>query len=288
MAQARGAAGLNEPAGEVHTDPAPEALLNAVEAHQRELAKRWATVQGGFVEDRPELLRTVVGSPVAFTNATHGARLAPGRVDEEIRGTIDLLESHGVPGAWVVTPLSRPADLGSALLRHGWVLDEGDFPWMAAEIEPLVASLPEAPAGLEIEVVEDDAAQARWLQAMTRGFGMGADVQGAMSRLAAAVGYGPDRPWRRFVGSIDGLVVGSAGVMVAAGLAGVYNVATPPDMRGRGIATAMTAAALREGLERGYRFATLGASRLGYPVYRRMGFEDVCRMQLYVYGTDAG
>jgi ribosomal protein S18 acetylase RimI-like enzyme len=235
------------------------------------------------VDDRPELLRTVVGTPVAFTNATHAARLAPQDVDEEIRATMALLERHGVPGSWIVTPLSRPPGLGDALLRHGWRLDDPDFPWMTADLEAVLSQLPPPPDGLLIAPVEDDAAQGRWLAAMTEGFGLEPEVRDAMSRLSSAVGYGPDRPWRRFVGSIGGRTVGTAGLMVAAGLAGVYNVATPPDLRKRGIATAMTAAVLREARARGYRFATLGASRLGYPVYEAMGFEVRGRFGFYTF-----
>lgn len=282
MAQARGPAGLI-----VHTDGSPDALLRAVEAHQRELAVRWTSLQGGLVDDRPELLRTVTGLPVAFTNATHAARLEPDRVDLEIEATAALLDAHGVPGSWVVTPLSRPEGLGDALLRHGWALDEADFPWMAAEIDSVLDTPTAGPDRLAVQVVEDEAAQERWLRAMTEGFGLSPEVQHAMTRLASAVGYGPDRPWRRFVGTIDDEPVGSAGLMVAAGLAGIYNVATPAAMRGRGIATAMTAVALREARARGYRYATLGASAMGYPVYTRMGFTEVCRMQLFVWGADS-
>ncbi|MCA1727714.1 MAG: hypothetical protein LC722_08735, partial [Actinobacteria bacterium] len=208
----------------MHLDPSPDALVRAVEAHQRELAARWASLQGGVVEDRPELLRTVVGEPVPWTNATHAARLSPQALDEEVRATSALLDAHGVPGSWIVTPLSRPADLGAALLRNGWTLDDGNFPWMTGGVDRLLGALTDAPAALSIEAVEDDGAQARWLQAMTEGFGLDEPVRRAMSRLAAAVGYGPDRLWRRFVGSIDGRIAGSAGLMIGGGLAGIYNV----------------------------------------------------------------
>jgi ribosomal protein S18 acetylase RimI-like enzyme len=243
-------------------------------------------MQGGVLDDRPELLRTAVGEPVPWTNTMHAARLDPGRVDEEITSTMEFLDTNGVPGTWVVTPLSRPSGLGDALLRHGWTLDDPGFPWMSAPMDPVIKGLPDAPPGLVIEAVEDADAQARWLQAMTNGFGMGPPVQRAMTRLAEAVGYGPDAPWRRFVGTVDGRPVGSAGLMVGAGLAGIYNVSTPAEFRGRGIATALTGAALREGRDRGYRFAVLGASEMGYPVYVGMGFTEACRMQFYVWDRE--
>jgi ribosomal protein S18 acetylase RimI-like enzyme len=180
----------------------------------------------------------------------------------------------------VIGPLSTPGDLAGRLVRRGWIHDE-DLPWMAAPIARLLEPGPEPPPGLVVEAVDDDDAQARWLSVMSDGFGMGADGREAMARLASAVGYGKDRPWRRFVGSIDGRPVGSAGLMVTDRVAGVYNVATVPDARRRGVAQAMTAVALREGMRRGFEVAVLGASAQGYGVYRRMGFAEICRVGLY-------
>jgi ribosomal protein S18 acetylase RimI-like enzyme len=66
-----------------------------------------------------------------------------------------------------------------------------------------------------------------------------------------------------------------------AGVAGIYNVCTVPEARGRGIGRAVTAAALEDAVARGLRLAVLGSSELGYPVYRRLGFRDVSRLRSY-------
>jgi ribosomal protein S18 acetylase RimI-like enzyme len=128
----------------------------------------------------------------------------------------------------------------------------------------------------------DESANARFVEAMTVGFGMRAPEQHAMASLAAAVGYEPDAEWVRWVGFLGDRAVASAGLMIGAGVAGIYNVATAPRVRRRGIGAALTATAVAEARERGLEVAVLGASELGYGVYERMGFAEVCRDRVWV------
>jgi ribosomal protein S18 acetylase RimI-like enzyme len=76
--------------------------------------------------------------------------------------------------------------------------------------------------------------------------------------------------------------VAAAALFVGAGVAGVYNVCTVPEVRGQGIGRAVTAAVLDDAVRRGLRIAVLGSSPMGYPVYRRLGFRDVSRLRSYV------
>jgi hypothetical protein len=42
-------------------------------------------------------------------------------------------------------------------------------------------------------------------------------------------------------------------------------------------------APLREARAAGYRVGTLQASEMGFPVYRRLGFQEVCTFGLYLW-----
>lgn len=59
------------------------------------------------------------------------------------------------------------------------------------------------------------------------------------------------------------------------GIAGIYWVGTVQGARGRGLGEAVTAAAVSAGFGAGARFASLQASSMGDPVYRRMGFREI-------------
>jgi ribosomal protein S18 acetylase RimI-like enzyme len=260
-------------------------LVEAVERHQVELSIRWTAVQDGIVVDTPGFVRTINPAiKVAFANNVHRMRLEPDQVGDVARESTAAFREHGVPALWWCSPLGRPEDPRRDLEAYGWRYDEA-MPWMTARIDRL--RWPEPPSGFRIQRVTGEETHEMFIVAMTAGFGMRRTEQHAMNALAAAVGYDDDANWVRWVAVLDDRPVASSGLMPAGGLAGVYNVATAPDARRRGIGAALTGVAIAEGRERGYEVAALGASELGYGVYRRMGFEEVCRDRVYLL-PDAG
>lgn len=108
----------------------------------------------------------------------------------------------------------------------------------------------------------------------------------------AAYGYG-DRGMETVIGSLPpdrvhsyAARVGSepAAVMLtidAGDDAEVAWVATTEAARGRGLATALVHQSLWDARERGLRTATLQATKLGAPVYTRIGFRDFGALHMY-------
>ena len=87
--------------------------------------------------------------------------------------------------------------------------------------------------------------------------------------------------WRHYLGRLAGEPVATATTFFGAGVAGIYFVCTVERARRRGIGAGVTLAALREARDLGYTISVLGSSEMGYPVYRRLGFEEYCRIGLY-------
>jgi len=102
--------------------------------------------------------------------------------------------------------------------------------------------------------------------------------------LAGFVDYLRSIPNARYVAATDGagIVRATAAAAVFGRTTGVYFVNTDQEWRGRGVGTAMTAAALRRAIADGAEVAVLDASALGRSIYLSLGFTPVSETTLFV------
>ncbi len=105
-----------------------------------------------------------------------------------------------------------------------------------------------------------------------------------------AYGYGPDgfraglagETAIRWHGAFAGEEpVGCVGAVEVGEDCCVTGVATPPDWRGRGIASWLLCRALAEARDRGLSSASLQATRAGAPIYERLGFRDLGFIEMW-------
>ena len=71
------------------------------------------------------------------------------------------------------------------------------------------------------------------------------------------------------------------GIVDVDGDAGVMFVATLPEARGRGLARGLLAAALVQARDRGCDVSTLQATKIGEPVYARLGYQRLGAIQMW-------
>jgi GNAT superfamily N-acetyltransferase len=97
------------------------------------------------------------------------------------------------------------------------------------------------------------------------------------------VAYLSSIPNAEFFAAVDrgGTVRATAGVAVFGHDARIFFVSTDPAWRGRGIGTAMTAAALLCARERGASRAGLDASPAGRAIYAWLGFEAAAELTMF-------
>jgi N-acetylglutamate synthase len=126
-------------------------------------------------------------------------------------------------------------------------------------------------AGLAIARVREKAGLDRALAVMAAGFGVPADLVKPLFEPAVAELPGISV----YLALVEDEPVSTAVSLLGDGGVGIFNVATPPYLRGRGYGAAVTARAAEDGFAARAEKAWLQASPLGEPVYRRMGFRQV-------------
>jgi ribosomal protein S18 acetylase RimI-like enzyme len=264
---------------EILRDATRDALALAVQRNQAE----WIRFEGLHLSD-VELhddrdVTWVCSDTTGRPNAVAMARFADGHADPRIAQIARRYRAFNSSTVWWVGPDSSPATLGKSLRAAGFHCFK-HFPGMALDLRRVVKSH-RLPPNLKLAQVADfsifEKREHPYFGPMTterrRNF---LDAE----RLLCAA-----RPRRAFafVASIDGEPLGHALIFLGAGVAGVFDVGVVRRARGRGIGRAVTVAAVSHAKRLGYRYAVLQASGEGEGVYRRIGFEEVCRISLWFH-----
>jgi len=251
----------------------------AIEENGAEFLMALGRAAGAEVRDDGRVRWTIGNSPIDYHNCVVYADLTEEEANGEIEASLERMRAHRVPGSWHVAPSMCPPDLGMRLVAHGFQYG-GDDIGMAVELSTLPEEVP-APADFVIESVRDDAGLTVWVETLGSGFGEGPVEAGWVGEMYRRLGLGDRGPWRHYLGLLASEPVATATSFIGAGVVGVYFVFTVERARRRGIGAGITLAALQEARGLGYEVGVLGSSEMGYPVYRRLGFEEYCRIGLF-------
>lgn len=264
------------------TDPSPDALALAIEANMDAsfaLAVRHGS--GIEIQESPAMTRYASGLPCFLANGVIHIRLTSETLADTVQQTLTYFRERNLPMQWLVSPSSEPAELGSVLEQHT-PIQINITPGMAIDLQTLPEAYP-LPANTTIREVEEDAMLEDWIQALAAGYGLPPEVCALFASAPRVLGYGEGVALRNFIAYQDGVPVATSSLCLGAGVAGIYCVSTVPDARYQGIGTAVAATPLCAARAQGYRFGTLQASKMGLPIYRRMGFEEYCAIRMYIF-----
>jgi GNAT superfamily N-acetyltransferase len=231
------------------------------------------------VHEDPGLTWISTGTAIRFYNGVIRTRLEAVEADRVIEAVTALFRDRTWLMAWWVMPNSRPADLAERLVAHGFAPWDHDL-GMAADLAAVPRTAP-VPSGVTIERVLTDAALDDWIRTFGAGFGVPGAALAAYARLPRGTAPAASL-FRYYLAWARGEPVGTALWFPATEAAVVDEIATIPAMRRRGVATAITHAALQDAREAGYGTAVLVASSAGTQVYRRLGFQSYGERRIYL------
>lgn len=263
---------------EIINDMASDELLAALEANMAAFWSAYGRGDGCTLQATSNVVWFYTGVRVALFNGVVSAKLK----HDDVRATVDGLQSkidqRGAPALWWLGPSSTPENLGALLERHG-LYPAGEVPGMAGDLADMNLE-PKTVENFTIQKVSDVEMQVLWARIAAIGSEF-PDSATELAQLEASLTDSQYKAQHRYIGFLEGAPVATSAMALDSGVAGIYAVATIPEARRRGIGTLMTAMPLLEARQMGYRVGILQASSMGYPIYQRMGFEDVCTFQIY-------
>jgi GNAT superfamily N-acetyltransferase len=86
---------------------------------------------------------------------------------------------------------------------------------------------------------------------------------------------------RTYFGAVEGETLGCAGAFIYGSDCQIVYVAVLPEGRGRGISARLMAQALQDAREEELDTTTLQATKLGYPIYVKLGYGDYGTLQMW-------
>lgn len=254
-------------------------LPEAIERNQWEFIKAFQGVGRVEVADDARMLRVWTGVPAPLFNSVLRVEVGETEIEAAIDEAAAWFRARRGPWSWYAGPASTPPGLTRILERRGFSRAT-DPPGMAADLSALDELDPGAP--VEVVRVDDRRTLKAWFDVFAPSFDLSRPAGRAFHDLLLEAGFDEPAPMHHLVAFERGSPVATASVVPAAGVGGIYNVATRADRRGRGIGRSMTLAAMRDVAALGYGTAILWSTPAGLPVYRRLGFVEQCRVPTYL------
>jgi ribosomal protein S18 acetylase RimI-like enzyme len=201
-------------------------------------------------------------------NGVLWARLSAGEAEQVVPALVEQFRARRLPALWHIDSASQPDDLGQRLTQLGCPqLSSGVA--MAVLLDTLPAQIPMVP-GLTIERVSTNADLAAWIDVWIQGDD---EPRNPREQLYTSLGFAPVQPLHHYLARLQGQPVGVSQLFLGQRAAGLYCVAVLPELRRRGIGSALTLRPLLAARALGYEVGVLGPSPEGQSMYRRLGFE---------------
>ncbi len=225
-----------------------------------------------------------VASPGLPGNQVLRAQLGDPPTDAQITDLLGRIFEHTNQFDWMVFPGCRPHDLGERLAAIGrdggpdgaWELigkiggPGGN--WLITNLAALAVA-PAVEGNFRVAQVTSRSDLVTWRLASADGFGHTMErMEGeSMFDAYARHGFGAEATSLHYIGYVDDTPVTSGTLLMAGGIAGLYDISTPPALRRRGYGSAISWWMLYEAQQRGIAEAFVWSSNLGKGVYAGIG-----------------
>ncbi len=259
----------------IQTDVSDEALVRAIRANMCDFFRHFSRSDPQEHFENEKFVRWFMPLPHPWFNGILSTMLPEAADDTFIEETIQYFrEKNTNTFTWWLEPNLKRADWEPSLAKYGFHFSN-NTPGMAADLRALKEA--QQVAGLEIRAVDDEETLQTWAHVFTLGYELPPAWEGIIWYAWSKLGL--QFPIRNYLGFIEGQPVSTSTLFLGGGAVGIYDVATLPEARGKGLGAALTLHPLLEARELGYRVGVLQSSDMGYHVYQRLGFRQLCQIE---------
>jgi len=232
-----------------------------------------ADVPGVEVHRDPDIT-WMLSNGATWSNSGTSLRFEPKTARKRLHQIYKQFAKHGRGIGFWVDDEATPADLTN-YLKDLSLRCKKRFPGMWCDLAKLPAI--QAPAGIRIIQTPH---YSLYLRHPHPYFGpiTTAIRRHELNRLAHLAAQWPKQFFGFVALAAGNRPVGACSMFLDGSVAGFYDVGVLKEERNHGIGGAMMASALRFARQRGATQAVLLASGMGYEMYRRVGFREVCKI----------
>ena len=262
----------------IRNDFAPDALADAVRDNLYACFLSLPPTEHTTTQTGEGWRAWYTGAAYPWFNGVLAYKQAAEMEDEEIDAALRTFGGHAGIVTWWPGPQVAVEPWRERLAARGFHYD-ANTPGMAVDLSTLDLSAAAVP-GLEIRRVASAADMQAWGETFAAGYELPPAWRPSTITFFNELGYdlSINHHWH-YLGLLDGAPVATTSLFAGAGVAGIMYVSTLPAVRRRGIGAAVTRAAMLDARDLGYRIGVLQSSNQGYPVYRRLGFVEVCKVE---------
>jgi ribosomal protein S18 acetylase RimI-like enzyme len=213
-----------------------------------------------------ETVDQVISKPSCWPNMIFNTRIGGKGTSEAIDNVIRKIRTKEAPPFWILTP-ETDSSVESFLEKNGMVAIDL-LAGMSVDIENFYKNLRGKKIDdLYIIEVSTSNQMTEWLEIVSKVIFRGKKLD---QELFKGMIGSPSVHF--YLGTINDIPVATSMSFISNPSAGFYNIATLPEFRKRGYATAMTSYALTEAFRKSCETGILHASGIGEPIYFNMGF----------------
>jgi len=183
------------------------------------------------------------------------------------------IENNIIPPLWVVSPNSKPDNLGDLIENYGFRLTM-QWPGMALDLVNFKYKYP--PNDIEVKQVINLQDLNDWFNIVNYEL---FPFKKFKENIFESLLY--DKQVKLLIAKINDIPVATSMLFVSSGVAGIYMVAVSQKYRKKGLGTIITLKTIDEAIKLNCEICCLQSTEMAENMYKSIGFKEFCKFDIY-------